>query len=71
MTSAQYYREEARRCRERATLDPASPATARWRQLAAEYDELADSMDGHAEQQPRARDELQAMPWHHRSPKAK
>jgi hypothetical protein len=46
MSSATYYRTEATRCRDLARTSPDPRVAARWRQLAAEYDLLADSMDG-------------------------
>jgi hypothetical protein len=42
VTDAQYYRVEAQRCRELAAGKPDAPSAARWRQLAAEYEGLAD-----------------------------
>jgi hypothetical protein len=44
MASAAYYREEADRCRELAAAGPDSVIAARWRQLAVEYDQLADAL---------------------------
>jgi hypothetical protein len=44
MASAAYYREEAERCRKLAAAAPDSAMAARWRQLAAEYDQLTDAL---------------------------
>jgi hypothetical protein len=44
MANAAYYRDEAERCRKLAASGPDSSMTARWRQLAAEYDQLADAL---------------------------
>jgi hypothetical protein len=44
MASAAYYREEAERCRKLAAASPDSVMAPRWRQLAAEYEQLADSL---------------------------
>jgi hypothetical protein len=44
MSRNEYYRQEARRCREFAAMSPGSPVADRWRKLAAEYDLLAESM---------------------------
>ena len=45
MTTGWYYREEARRCRVRATREPDSSSSARWLQLAREYELLADDLE--------------------------
>ena len=45
MASAGYYREEADRCRKLAAASPDSDAAKRWRQLAAEYDDLAEALE--------------------------
>ena len=45
MIDGRYYREEARRCRVRATREPDSASSARWQQLANEYELLADDLD--------------------------
>jgi hypothetical protein len=45
MASANYYREEARRCRVRAARDPDSGSKTRWLQLASEYELLADDLE--------------------------
>lgn len=61
-----YYREEARRCRVRAAREPDSASSARWLQLAAEYELLADDLDASppsALLDPRVR--LPASPQHH------
>lgn len=44
LANAAYYREEAERCRKLAAAGPDSAMTTRWRQLAAEYDQLADAL---------------------------
>jgi hypothetical protein len=44
MASAPYYREEAERCRKLAAAGTDSAMTARWRELAAEYDQLAQAL---------------------------
>ena len=45
MSSAAYYRAEAGRCRKLAATSPEREMAARWRQLASEYDGLADSLE--------------------------
>ena len=45
MIDGRYYREEARRCRVRAAREPDSGSSARWLQLASEYEVLADDLD--------------------------
>ena len=45
MASADYYREEANRCRKLAAASPDSDAAKRWRQLATEYDDLAEALE--------------------------
>ena len=45
MASAGYYREEANRCRKLAAASPDSDAAKRWRQLATEYDDLAEALE--------------------------
>jgi hypothetical protein len=45
MITGCYYREEARRCRVRAAREPAAGSSARWLQLASEYELLADDLD--------------------------
>ena len=52
MVGAPYYRAEAQRCRSRAADDPASESAKRWRQLAAEYDQLADALEAEEEGAP-------------------
>jgi len=44
MASGGYYREEARRCRVRASREPDSTSSRRWLQLASEYELLADDL---------------------------
>ena len=64
MVGAPYYRLEAERCRKRAADDPASESAARWLQLAAEYEQLADALETEGEgAQPRAqRSPMQQQP---------
>jgi hypothetical protein len=45
MSTAAYYRTEARRCRELAARSPVTDMVRRWLQLAAEYETLADTLD--------------------------
>jgi hypothetical protein len=46
MSSANYYRSEAQRCRDLAAQSGAGPAMAeRWRTIAAEYETLAEAME--------------------------
>ena len=46
MASAEYYRAEAKRCRE-LSVNSADPAMAeRWRALAADYETLAEALEG-------------------------
>ena len=52
MAGAHYYRTEAERCRKRAADDPASESAARWLQLAAEYEQLADALQAQDEGAP-------------------
>jgi hypothetical protein len=40
-----YYREEANRCRKLAAASPDSEAAKRWRQLAQDYDQLAEALE--------------------------
>lgn len=47
MVSANYYRQEARRCRELAASSPDTEAAKRWNAIAADYDKLAEAMDAH------------------------
>jgi hypothetical protein len=44
MTSANYYRREAERCRDLADHSPDPEMARRWRALAADYDKLAHSL---------------------------
>ncbi len=47
MSSASYYRTEAKRCRDLAAHSVAGSAmAAQWLRLAAEYETLADALDG-------------------------
>lgn len=43
--NASHYRGEAERCRKLAAGNPESDSATRWRQLAAEYDQLAQALD--------------------------
>ena len=58
MTSSDYYRAEAKRCRELASQSVAGSIIAdRWRTIAAEYETLADALGsaavrGQTHQQP-------------------
>ena len=45
MGLSNYYRTEAEQCRKLAAASPESPSAKRWRQLAAEYDELAETLE--------------------------
>jgi hypothetical protein len=45
MTDAQYYRDEAERCRRLALNNPDSVAAPRWRKSAEEFELLAQSME--------------------------
>jgi hypothetical protein len=45
MTDPAFYREEAERCRQLATLSPGTAASKRWRALADEYLQLALASD--------------------------
>ena len=45
MPNAAFYREEARRCREKAAIRPAITAAKRLRGLAEEYDMLAAELE--------------------------
>ena len=44
MSTPGYYRDEALRCRELAAKSRDADAVKRWLQMAAEYDQLAESM---------------------------
>ena len=48
MASADYYRAEAKRCRELAAGSSDSDAVRRWHSLADDYDKLAEALDAHA-----------------------
>ena len=66
MIDGRYYREEARRCRVRAAREPDSASSARWLQLAAEYELLADDLDAAAPSPlPDRRARLQESRQHH------
>jgi hypothetical protein len=45
MSSAAYYRVEAERCRKLAAASPDPAMATRWRQLASEYETLAQSLE--------------------------
>jgi hypothetical protein len=45
MADTAYYRSEAERCRALAAGSPQSEQAKRWRQLAGEYDQLADTLE--------------------------
>jgi hypothetical protein len=44
MASVFFYRQQAHRCRELAATRPESAAANRWRQIAADYELLAESL---------------------------
>jgi hypothetical protein len=48
MSSSAYYRIEAERCRKLAAACPEAGMSARWRQLASEYEALAQSLENAA-----------------------
>ena len=45
MSSPDYYRREAQRCRDLAAGSPDPEAAKRWRTIAAEYEDLAQAME--------------------------
>jgi aminoglycoside phosphotransferase (APT) family kinase protein len=45
MADSAYYRSEADRCRDLAARSPESEQAKRWRQLASEYDQLAETLE--------------------------
>ena len=45
MSTSAYYRREAARCRELAEKSPGTDMAARWREMAKEYEKLAESME--------------------------
>jgi hypothetical protein len=45
MADSAYYRSEAERCRELAAGAPESEQAKRWRQLASEYHQLAETLE--------------------------
>jgi hypothetical protein len=47
MSTAAYYREEAKRYRERAAATPDSEAAKHWLRFAADYDTLANLLEDH------------------------
>ena len=55
MTNAQYYRDEAERCRRLALSNPDSVAAPRWRRSAEEYELLAQSMEFECAPRPQPR----------------
>ena len=45
MSTPAYYRREATRCRELAEKSPSTDMATRWREMANEYEKLAESME--------------------------
>ena len=45
MSTTAYYREEAKRCRERAAASPGSEAARQWLRFAADHDRVADLLE--------------------------
>ena len=45
MSTPAYYRGEAARCHELAEKSPGSDMARRWREMASEYEKLAESME--------------------------
>jgi hypothetical protein len=71
MAGAHYYRSEAERCRKRAADEPQSESTKRWLQLAAEYDQLANTLAAEEGVQPRAQARpMQQQPMQQQQSKA-
>jgi hypothetical protein len=75
MVGAPYYRAEAERCRSRAADDPASESAKRWRQLAADYDQLADALESDGtgardQQSPMQQQPMQQQPMQQQQSKA-
>jgi hypothetical protein len=62
MTNAQYYRDEAERCRRLALSNPESVAAPRWRRSAQEYELLAQSMEFRCAAPPQRRNAAPALP---------
>ena len=65
MTNAQYYRDEAERCRRLALSNPDSVAAPRWRRSAEEYELLAQSMEFECAVRPQPRNAPSALRQHH------
>jgi len=65
MTNAQYYRDEAERCRRLALSNPDSVAAPRWRRSAEEYELLAQSMEFECVVGPQPRDAQLALQQRH------
>jgi hypothetical protein len=65
MTNAQYYRDEAERCRRLALSNPDSVAAPRWRRSAEEYELLAQSMEFEGVVGPQPRDAQLALQQRH------
>jgi len=69
MADAAYYRDEANRCRKLAAASPDPEAAARWRSLAADYEQLAEALESSPamvrvpmQQQPVQQQQQQTMP---------
>ncbi len=65
MTNAQYYQDEAERCRRLALSNPDLVAAPRWRRSAEEYELLAQSMEFECAAPPQARNAPLAVRQHH------
>ena len=65
MTDAQYYRDEAERCRRLALCNPESVAAPRWRRSAEEYELLAQSMEFQRAAAPQRRNAAPALSQYH------
>jgi hypothetical protein len=61
MSTSAYYLSEAARCRDLAAKSDGADAIKRWLQMAAEYEQLADSMAS-MPQVPYGAPEMQRMP---------
>jgi hypothetical protein len=55
MNTAAHYREEAKRCRERAAASPGSEAAKQWLRFAADHDQVADLLRSDGDTQSPAR----------------
>jgi hypothetical protein len=51
MSTAAYYREEAKQCRERAAASPGFEAAKQWLRFAADHDRVADLLESHGDTQ--------------------